>query len=176
MHRSQGLLAAVPLCALILAPSAAGAVTQNELLVAARALGFIENSPKGDVQVGIVYSPASGRSSEEARALHKLIGNGLRVGAITLKPVLVPLNAAASADVRLFFLMSDIGSAAAAIADVTKTKRIPCVTTDIPQVRSGACMMGVRSEPKIEILVNRAGAQSSGVSFATVFRMMITEF
>jgi hypothetical protein len=35
--------------------------------------------------------------------------------------------------------------------------------------------MGIRSAPKVQIVVNRAAAKDSGVAFATVFRVMITE-
>jgi hypothetical protein len=49
------------------------------------------------------------------------------------------------------------------------------VTTDLNQVRDGVCLMGVRSSPKVQIVVNRAAANASGITFATVFRVMITE-
>ena len=35
--------------------------------------------------------------------------------------------------------------------------------------------MGVRSSPKVQIMVNRTVAKDSGIAFATVFRVMITE-
>jgi hypothetical protein len=50
-----------------------------------------------------------------------------------------------------------------------------CVTTDIAQVRRGACVMGVRSRPKVEVFVNRASATANHINFSTVFRVMITE-
>jgi hypothetical protein len=33
----------------------------------------------------------------------------------------------------------------------------------------------VRSAPKVQIVINRAAAKDSDVTFATVFRVMITE-
>jgi len=53
---------------------------------------------------------------------------------------------------------------------------VACLTTDLAQVRGGACAIGIRSGPRVEILVNHAAAESSGVSFSTAFRMLITEF
>jgi hypothetical protein len=56
-----------------------------------------------------------------------------------------------------------------------RSKRIPCITTDLAKVKSGSCAIGVRSQPKIEILVNRNAATGSDLKFSAVFRMMITE-
>ena len=152
------------------------AATQGDLMVAARALGFIQNPPRGEVAVGIIYVAENTASVAEAKNIARMMGDGLRAGLLTLKPILVQLDDVAAADVGLFFLTEDIGEAAMRVGAAARAKRIPCVTVDLAQVRSGACVMGVRSQPKVEILVNRASAADTGVSFAVVFRMMITEF
>jgi hypothetical protein len=157
------------------AAQAHAAATQNDLVVAARALSFIQSPPKGDVAIGIVYLPSNPESAAEAQNLQKLIGAGLKVGNLTLKPVLVHLDEAQSANVGLFFLTTGLGLSAGRLTAAIKAKRIPCVTVDIPQVLSGLCSIGVRSQPKVEILVNRAAALESGVAFVAVFRMMVTE-
>ena len=150
-------------------------VTATDLQVAARALSFMEDPLRGVVQVGILYEPGSPRSVRQAQELERLLGGGLRAGALELRPQLVELERAAHAGVEIFFLTEYVDSAAALAADLGAAKGRPCVTLDLEQVRSGACLMGVRSKPKIEIVVNRAAAQASGIAFATVFRVMITE-
>jgi hypothetical protein len=35
--------------------------------------------------------------------------------------------------------------------------------------------MGVRTQPRVEILVNRAAAAATGMAFSEAFRVMITE-
>ncbi|TAL04369.1 MAG: hypothetical protein EPO08_01565 [Rhodospirillaceae bacterium] len=152
------------------------AATQSDLVIAARALGFMENGPKGDVTVGIVYDPTSNQSVQDADGVQKILSEGLKVGNLTLKPVMVKTDEIAAAKVGLFFLTEGVGGDGMKVAVVEKTKHIPCVTVDLPQVRNGACVMGVQSQPKVEILVNRAAAADSGMTFAAVFRMMITEF
>jgi ABC-type uncharacterized transport system substrate-binding protein len=151
-------------------------VTPTDLQVAARALSFMERPLAGAVRVGILYAPESPRSVREAEALRELLGNGMKAGKLELRPSLVKVREAATADVDLFFLTEFVApaEAAAAAAKIAGSKR-PCVTTDIAQVESGACLMGVRSTPKVQIVVNRAAAKDSGVAFATVFRVMITE-
>lgn len=174
MMRALQIAALIPFI-LVFAPPAMADVTENDLIVAARALAFTDKPPKGELRVGIVYTANSPQSVKQADDLQKMMGAGLRVGGMTLKPVPVKLEDAASADVGMFFLTEGTGADGARLAAATRAKRVPCVTVDIAQVQSGACTMGVRSTPKVEILVNRAAAADSGIVFASVFRMMITE-
>ena len=163
-------------CLVLLCAGARAQFTLNDLQIAGRALGFLEKPLSGDVKAGIVYAPDDPRSVAEADALKGLLGQGLRVGNVRLVPVLVPVAELSRAGVALFFLTTGMTDAdtklvtAAAVA-----KRTPCITTDLSQVRAGVCAMGVRSQPKIEIFVNRAAAATTNLAFSAVFRMMITE-
>lgn len=150
-------------------------VSPLDIQVAGRALSFLARPLTGDVTVGIVYSPTNAGSQRSAQDLQKQLGSGLRVGNLTLKPELVTVADAARATVGFFFLTPGLGTEAVAMPDITKAKHIPCVTTDLTQVKAGRCTVGVSSSPKIEIVVNRAAAAASGTTFSTVFRMMITE-
>ena len=73
------------------------------------------------------------------------------------------------------FLTAGLNDEAQGVAAASRALKIPCVTADLAQVKNGTCAMGIRSQPKIEILVNRAAAEANGTTFSTVFRMMITE-
>jgi hypothetical protein len=158
----------------LFAAAAPAAVTPTDLQVAARALSFMENPLIGSVRVGIVYAPENPRSVQQAEELGRLLGGGLRAGSVELKPELVKLGEVRRADVDLYVLTEYVGSDEALAAQIGRGKR-PCVTTDLRQVQSGACLMGVRSAPSVEIVVNRAAAKESGITFATWFRVMITE-
>jgi hypothetical protein len=168
--RSLGTLCAC----FVSSASAFAAVTPTDLQVAARALSFMERPLVGSVRVGILYAPNDPRSVREAEALRDLLGTGLKAGKLELKPLLVKIGDAATARVDLFFLTEFVSAAQASAAGIA-VRKVPCVTTDIPQVVSGACLMGVRSSPKVQIMINRAAAKDSGITFATVFRVMITE-
>jgi ABC-type uncharacterized transport system substrate-binding protein len=144
-----------------------------DVQVAARALSFMERPVNGPLRVGILYAPNSAQSTQQARELQQMLGSGLRAGKIELRPQLVRVGEASSAGVDLFFLTEFVGSDAA--LEAAKATKLPCVTTDMAQVESGACVMGVRSQPKVQIVVNRAAAERADVRFATIFRVMITE-
>jgi len=164
-------------CCLLIACGCAHAEFQlDDLQIAGRALGFLDKPLNGDVNAGIVYVPADPQSARQAEALKKLLGEGLRVGNVTLKPILVPVGEVSRANVALFLLTDGVaGVEAQAIVGAAKPKRTPCITTNLAQVRNGVCAIGIRSQPKVEILVNRAIAASTGVAFSAIFRMMITE-
>ena len=158
------------------APPAFADVGDNEVKIAARALGFLEKPLTGVVRVGIVVAPDDPQSSRDAIALQSIMNNGLRVGSLTLKPVMVPIDGIDGANVDLLFLTEGLGARASKAGDFGRAKRIPCITLDIDQVRNGNCAIGVKSNPRVEILVDRDAATLSGVSFAGAFKMLITEF
>jgi hypothetical protein len=169
--KAWALLASIALFAL---PTAAE-VSDTTLLIAARALSFLQHPLQGEVVVGIVYQPGSPQSALEARQLDAMMEDGFRAGTLVLRSRLVRLDELASSNVGLYFLTSDLGAAAAALAQLNRSRHVPCVTTDIAQVRDGNCAMGVRAQPRVEILVNRAAAAASGMTFSEAFRVMITE-
>jgi hypothetical protein len=150
-------------------------VTETDVLVAARALGFMQNPPAGEIRVGIVYTTGVPKSVEQADQLQGMLAGGLKVGNLDMLPIKVKIDELAGANVQLVLLTEYVGTDGVRVADATKAKQIPCITVDIAQVQNGNCVMGVRSEPRVEIIVNRTAAARSGTSFATVFRMLITE-
>src|ERR1700722_16317183 len=161
-------------CIVLISGTAHAQFALSDVQIAGRALGFLDKPLRGEVDVGIVYSPANPQSAREAESLKDLLGDGLRIGDITLKPVLVPVADVGRAPAGLFFLTDDVDGVDR-VAAAARLRRIPCITTDLATVKSGACAIGIRSQPKIEILVNRNAAAESHLSFSTVFRMMITE-
>ena len=164
------------LALVIAAEPAYAELTQTDVLVAGRAIGFVEKFGSGELRVGIVFAPDSAQSIQEANDLKAILGNQLRVGDNVLKPVLLRTDQVADADVGLFFLTDGVGAAAGRVASVSKGRKIPCITFDLPQVRNGACTIGVQSRPKIEVFVNRKSAAESNTIFSSVFRLMITEY
>lgn len=154
---------------------ASAEITQTDMLVAGRAIGFINNLPHGEVRVGIVYDPAIAQSSQQATELNALMRNGLRIGDLTLVPVMLSIGKFDNSSVGLFFLTEGMGNAAAKVGSASHARKISCITFDLGQVRNGTCAIGVQSRPRIEVTVNRAAADASGTALSAVFRMMITE-
>ncbi len=163
-------------CLLAIGLPARADVTTADVQVAARALSFVTDPLKGAIRVGIVYAAGNPKSVQQAQSLRSMLGNGLKVGNLELRPVLVRSTDVADANVDLFFLTEymTVNETPNLLQDRAR-QPILCVTTDIEQVRRGACVMGVRSRPKVEVFVNRESATTSNTKFSTVFRVMITE-
>jgi ABC-type uncharacterized transport system substrate-binding protein len=163
------------LCCAALAFSTADAqFTLSDVQIAGRALGFLDKPLQGQVTAGIVYSPANPQSAREAEALKDMLGDGLKIGNITLRPVLISVADVQHSTAALFLLTDGLDDVSL-VADASRNRKIPCITTDLRKVKDGHCAIGVSSQPKIEILVNRNAAIASQLSFSAVFRMMITE-
>jgi hypothetical protein len=161
-------------CAALAFGTAHAEFTLSDIQIAGRALGFLDKPLQGQVTAGIVYSPTNPQSTREAEALKNMLGDGLKIGNITLRPVLVSVADVQHSNASLF-LLTDSADDVNLVADASRNKKIPCITTDLRKVKDGNCAIGVRSQPKIEILVNRNAAITSQLSFSAVFRMMITE-
>lgn len=161
---------------LLLSASTWADVTARDMQVVARTLGFLETPLSGSVSMGILHESSDPASRLQAERIAGMLGAGLRVGNLQLTPLLVPLSEAASVQVDFFLLTESLGTATAELPALLASRRLTCITTDLDQVRDGSCAIGVRSAPKVEILVNRNAASASGTLFSTAFRMMITEF
>lgn len=175
MLKRKVIVPIAAVAALLAGDPAWSQVTVNDLQITGRALGFLEKPLTGEVSMGIIYMPDSPQSTREAESVRRMLGNGFKVGNVTLRPVLIPADEIARARVELLFLAPGTGPDTKALAEAIRSKRVPCITTDVSQVRNGTCTVGVRSQPKVEILVNRSLAANSSTTFSSVFRMMITE-
>ncbi|MDO9710950.1 hypothetical protein [Paracraurococcus lichenis] len=172
----MGIAALCGLIALCLgAPPATAETTARDLQVLARALGFLDRAPKGTGELGIVYPAASPAAKAEAERVAALCGDGLRAGALTLHPRLVPAEAAGQAQVAALLLTEAALPEAGQIAGALAGRGIPLIATTPAALDGNRVVMAVRSEPRVEILVSRAAAQAAGVTFSAAFRMMIQE-
>jgi hypothetical protein len=162
---------------LALSSLGAGAdVTAGDLQIVARTLGFLERPLTGELNMGIVHDSRNPNSRRQAELIADMLNRGPRVGGLQLKPVLVTVGEAADARVDLFMMTEFLGDAAASFPAVLDHRQIPCITTDMQQVRDGICVIGVQSAPKVEIRVNSETASRTGTRFSTAFRMLIKEF
>lgn len=159
------------LCSFVIAAPAQAEFVTKDAQVMARVMGFMDQPPPATVNLGIVYDTGT---EKQAEALKSLLGGSFAAGKFTLVPTLVKIGDVGSANVNAFVLMAGV-SGGAKIAELTKSKKVPCFTSDRAQVSSGACLVGINTDPKVEILLNRGLAASSGISFGGAFKMMITE-
>ena len=159
------------LCSFVLAAPANAEFAAKDAQVMARVMGFMDQPPPATAKLGIVYDAGT---QKQAEALMAQLGSSFAAGKFTLVPMLVKIGDVGGANVDAVILMAGVGGGAK-VAEVTKSKKLPCFTGDRALVSSGACLVCINTDPKVEILLNKGLAASSGITFGAAFKMMITE-
>lgn len=160
---------AATLAALMLAAAPAQATTsERDLQVMARAVGFVDGLPRGNVTVAVVDGPG-------ADAIVAAMGAGVAGGGVTLVPRKVAVGALAGSGARVIIVPEGHGGSHAAIAAAARGLNAITLSTDMSCVNSGSCVVGVAAEPRVEIVVSRAASAANGITFAQAFRVMIRE-
>jgi hypothetical protein len=153
------------------APGLAYADPAKDIQVAGRALTFLENGPTGPTVIGVVFDPSKPGSVAEKNAIMAAIGGGYSAGAITLTGK--PMEAGDISGVKVVFVTHGVNYGA--VSSQSKAKHIIAIGSDPACVQSGACVMGVSTDPSVQIVVNHNAAAAVGASFKAAFRMMIHE-
>ena len=170
----EKLVGAGALALALAAPGVGHADAAKNLGVAGRALTFLENGPSGKAELGVVFDSSKPASVAEKNAIMAAIGSGYAAGAITLTGKAVDVSEVGSVSgVQALYVTGGVNYAAVGAA--AKAKKLITIGSDPACVHSGACAMGVATDPKVDITVNRATAAAVGATFKAAFRMMINE-
>lgn len=182
-HRRMGgtasaLEAAIAVAALTWAGCAlaepAPSMSARDVQVVVRALGFLQPPPPNDAWVAVVFAPENVASRQDAERVAALFGTGMRAGHAVLSAR--PVSADALAGIGSpAALIAAAGAPIALVMAAARLRHITCITAVLDQVEAGHCTMWVRSEPRVEIVINQAAARSSDLGFAAAFRMMVRE-
>ena len=149
-------------------------MTGRDVQVVARALGFLQPPPSGDTWIAVVFSPDSAPSRQDAERIAALFGDGMRIGGATLRARPIGADALTGASAPSA-LIAAAGAPMDIVMAAARLGHIACITAVREQVEAGRCTIWIRSEPRVEIVVNQAAARSCGLDFAAAFRMMVRE-
>ncbi|MEZ5823673.1 MAG: YfiR family protein [Geminicoccaceae bacterium] len=159
-----------------LATGAEAAAERRDLEVVARSVGFLTERPSGEVMIGVVADPAVLRSLEEAKSIEALIDKGIKGPAFSFRATGISVDQLAELDgIDMLLVTEGLAEHHETIFNAASRLGILTVSTDESCVDSGHCVMWVKGSPSVRIVVNRAAARASNISFQTSFRMLITE-
>ena len=154
-------------------------MTEKDLQVAARSLAFLTDRDISHLKVAILYAPDVPASKQEADDLARAIGTSLITARATLVPVSPLLlsvgNMPELAGRDVAFVTQGLERYQEAIAAAAVARKIVTVTADFACVTGGHCVMGVHSEPRVQVLVNHAAALATSTEFAPGFRLLVNE-
>ncbi|MCB1970016.1 MAG: DUF4154 domain-containing protein [Geminicoccaceae bacterium] len=155
---------------------AEAAAERRDLEVVARSVGFLSDRPSGNVTVGVVIDPDVQQSLEESKTIESLISKGIKGPSLSLEAISVMVNDLSNLDgIDMLLITGGLASHHASIFAAASQRGLLTVSTDERCVDTGYCVMWVKGAPNVRIVVNRAAARASNISFQTSFRMLITE-
>ncbi len=156
--------------------TAAAEFSQKDGQILGRTLGFVGDGMSGPAVVGIVYAPADPASRHEAELVKAVIGDAMPAGRVVLRARLVPVGEVPDVTgVQALYVTSGLGADMDLVAGAARRLHVPTISADMACVQSGACVVGFSSEPTVQITIDRAAAERSGVRFLQAFRMLVRE-
>jgi hypothetical protein len=170
-HARLPLVAAASL----MATSVALAETNpRNIAVATRAVGFMVPKLAGVTPVAVVHAAGDSASEADANQIARALSSA-SVNGLIFKPQLVASNdLGAISRVKVVFVASRTPNQAAVFNAASKAHAVT-ISFDMGCVAAGHCIVGVRTSPKVEIVVSRAARQASGINFSQAFLMLVTE-
>ena len=168
---------AVFLATIAISPlNAAEEVPLADLKAATRSLGFLQNLPRGgSFAIGIVYPSGSAngkvtsqQASEQMRGLEGPNGSVLKP-----EPIAVGDLAGHAEHLDALYLMPGLGGGSATIVEEARRRHLLVMSSDPTCLDQHCCMLMVRDTGRVEIILDSGLAQSAGISFSSVFAMMV---
>ncbi len=139
----------------------------------ARSLRFLQDPPKNEVDMAVVYDSRS--SASDASAIVDLAK--VRTGrGFTLVPRLVDestLSGLRDADLVLLAAGSD--SLHGSVFDHARVSKTLIVSLQQNCIDLGLCVMWIKGAPDVRIVLNKAAADLVDARFTTTLRMMVQE-
>ncbi|MFM2042434.1 MAG: hypothetical protein RLY86_1010 [Pseudomonadota bacterium] len=169
---TAAMAAMVTAAALVCGGPAQAGMSQKDLEVLGRALSFTVNGPGGEVPAAVVFVPGNAESEAEKTAIMGLLGNGLKVGSITLKGTPVAVGDVTATTARVWLVTTGAGSA---LGTAGAQAKAITASTDRSCAEAGNCVLAIETTPKVQIFVSRKAADAAGVSFESAFLIMVKE-
>jgi hypothetical protein len=168
----RGLCLALPILAASFGvhPADAASLSQKDIQILGKALGFLEPAPTGNASIAIAFDGADAASKQDAEAIASYFGGQLKVGGATVSPVVKDVSQLSGGG--FLAVIAAAGTKVEQVGAASKAMHVACVTADASAVQSGQCVMSVKSDPKVEILISRAAAAGANVQFGSAFLLM----
>lgn len=155
--------------------TASAETSKKDLQVASKALNFMVPKISGSAEVAVVFDPSNAISSTEADQIMAIIGDGLKVGKITLTARKVSAADLSFGGAKMVILTSGAGNVQSAVKAASDNAGLITVSTDESCVQSGNCVMGVKSSPKVKITINLSATTAANIKFSPAFQMMVNK-
>lgn len=175
--RAPWFLVCLFTAALAFAQGAQAEVSERDVQVAARAIALLSTKPTGEQSTSIVYDKSNAASAAEAEALSAILSASNGTGKIKFgTPKLVDISALSDmGGTSIAFLTSGLSGKYNDIAAAAAASSVLTVSSDLDCARQGLCVLGIQSEPKVEMLISKQAASQTGKEFLSTLLMLAKE-
>ena len=155
-------------------PASAAGLSVLEARLAARILVFQEAPPTGEQRIAVVYAPDQPESLAEANETAQSLRSAEPTGGLRLLPEVVALSDLVSVRGVVALVITDsMLDAAAAIAMVAHSLRVPTIARSVDCVGERRCVIAVQSRPRVRITLSREAAVQARVKFQPAGWVMV---
>jgi hypothetical protein len=155
-------------------PAIAAPTSVLEVKIELRVLDFIA-SPNGRTVVAVVYDRDARGSAEEAAAILEALEEWQGTGHNKILPRLIELHALPSAKaLKAIILPASLADASAMHYGVANQTLV--LSSGSACLRDHLCMVGVSTQPEVEIGVDSPSIQAARIRFADGLQLMVKEY
>jgi hypothetical protein len=180
-QRAQGWLVSVGMILLAAGwlglPSFARATTLKDVQVGLRTVAFTAGPSRKHVQVAIIHNPQNPDSRADARQIAAWLGSEASFPGVTFEISMVGLDdLIGERAYPVAIVAAHTGASFDRILFYAQHNKTLTISADLACVRAKACVVGVATTPRVEVLVSREASILCGIEFQEAFRMMVTEY
>lgn len=163
---------AVFMSAQCFASSAVLADSEKDLETIAKVVGFVNDGPRGDVVLDVLYDPNDQTSVAHADEIVQLMSGGIVGSKVKLNSRKV--SSVSDVTSKIVFITKGAGRFYDSALQSAVGGGLLTVSTDEECLGKG-CVLVVHTYPSVDIIVSSEAADKVGVEFALAFSMMITK-
>lgn len=173
----KSTLGALSLVALMATSNQALAETSpQEIAAIGKIASLSKDIPAGDATFAVVYDPASAASKADLAAIKGIIGSGYKAPKHTFKIKEVAVGDVAGESAPILFMTEGLNAGAQkATLDKGIANKALTVTTTMPYVEGGNCVLGVDVGSAVSIILHSGSYAASKLQFDGAFKFMIKE-
>lgn len=155
---------------------AVAATSEQEMAAIAKIISLSKDIPAGNTAFSVVYDPSSAESKADLESLKSLIGGGYKAPKHTFTLEEVPVSNIGSLSSKIIFLTEGLsaGDQSSALNKGVANQALT-VTTTLPYVDAGNCVLGVDVGDSVNIIMNGGAFGQSKLNFDAAFKFMIKE-
>lgn len=177
LHISASLKNAALLAGLFLLSMCPGAYATDvlDITTGLKTLLLVNNRQAEDVRVAIVFDPTNSASKSDAETIKSNVDHGAGVPAgLTVTALLVSIsNLSSLSQTQVAFLASGLSNADySLVSSAASSHGVLTISTGTDCVKSNKCILGVITNPRLEIYYSEYAAKKANIKFSDAFIML----